>query len=659
MSVKLSILGWSASNLRCPDHEISLCSPNTEIPYKVTFIQMPNGTGKTTTLELLRATLSGSAKEWTSEQIAEFRNNSSLAESGLFIVRLSLNDKLLTFELKFDFQRGKTEYRTTYNSGIQNGFSPPSIIKKFLNLEFVSLFIFDGELARNLLDDQQTRARDAIDALFQLSVFDGIINQFKENWKNHTANTSSTTEKGLAQRRNRLNELKTNKECIKAKQKELHLWKSRLKIDLQKAEAEYKTAFNQDEDLGTKLKNTKEELAEVEKSVSLELQQSIDEIRNPQKLVPSFGFSLLHLKNNLDNLKLPTSTSQQFFEELANAQECVCGRPMDEESSKKVRERASQYLAEDEVAALNIIKSNIAKYCSRETGKSSQELPEKLKRLSDSIRLRDNKTTEISAIEKKRSEQGDAEVEEKKLKLEKFKSKMIDCEEQLKEIEKIPLSNPKDDTKCLKELDRLIKQAEDDVAEATNTIELHKKTQIIQAILTQAHKQSREKLRRFMIDGTNQRISQLLTRNPVILDDIQNSLKLKNRKRGSEGQTLSVSYSFLATIFNQSTYQLPFIVDSPALSLDLNVRREVASFIPSLFEQFFAFTISSEREGFIDTLHQKTANEEVQYLTLFSKVSQTQHLWENLDDSFVAETSNGILVEGKEFFDKFDLKNEV
>ena len=174
MTVKLNILGWSASTLRCPDHEISLCPPNTQTPYKATFIQMPNGTGKTTTLQLLRATLSGSAQQWTSEQIAEFRNNTSLAESGSFIVKLSLNDKLLTFELIFDFQRKKIEYRTTYGSGIQNGFFPPPIIKKFLNIEFVNLFIFDGELARNLLDDKQTRARDAIDALFQLSLFDGV-----------------------------------------------------------------------------------------------------------------------------------------------------------------------------------------------------------------------------------------------------------------------------------------------------------------------------------------------------------------------------------------------------------------------------------------------------------------------------------------------------
>ena len=215
MSVKLNILGWSASNLRCPDHEISLCPPNTQIPYKVTFIQMPNGTGKITTLDLLRATLSGLAQQWTSEQIAEFRNSNNLEESGLFIVRLLLNSKLLTFELEFDFKREKIKYRTTHGSGIKDGFFPPPNIRKFLNPEFVSLFIFNGELARNLLDSKQTRARDAIDALFQLSLLKEVSNQFQANWENHAANTSSTTEQGLTRRKNRLKALVTKKQEIK------------------------------------------------------------------------------------------------------------------------------------------------------------------------------------------------------------------------------------------------------------------------------------------------------------------------------------------------------------------------------------------------------------------------------------------------------------
>ena len=445
---------------------------------------------------------------------------------------------------------------------------------------------------------------------------------------------------------------------MKAKQQELKLQISAIKTKIQKAEQEYNTAFNQDKNLGTKLKTLQEELTTAEKSVSSELQRTIEEIRNPQKLFPDFGISLLNLKDSLDSLKLPTSTSQQFFKELARAEVCICGRDIDHNASKAILERASQYLAEDEVAALNIIKSNIAKYCRREIKPSQRELQEQQKRLSQSIRLRDNKTTEISATEKQRLEQGDSELEDKKQKLENLEYKKTAREKELREIERVPLSNLKDDTKCLKELDRLIKQVEDDVAEATNTIDLHKKTQIIQEILKQARQQAREKLRKYMIDGTNQRLTQLLTRNLIILEDIQDSLQLQNRQGASEGQTLSVSYAFLATLFNQSTYQLPFIVDSPAISLDLNVRTEVAGLIPSLSEQFLAFTISSERQGFITALDE-TFTQEVKYLTLFRKTSEMKHLWQNLDESVVFLTTDGVLIEGKEFFEQFDLEDEA
>jgi hypothetical protein len=40
-------------------------------------------------------------------------------------------------------------------------------------------------------------------------------------------------------------------------------------------------------------------------------------------------------------------------------------------------------------------------------------------------------------------------------------------------------------------------------------------------------------------------------------------------------------------------------------------------------------------------------------------VSQTEYLWQNLDDSLITETSNGILVKGKEFFEQFDLEKEA
>jgi DNA sulfur modification protein DndD len=103
---------------------------------------------------------------------------------------------------------------------------------------------------------------------------------------------------------------------------------------------------------------------------------------------------------------------------------------------------------------------------------------------------------------------------------------------------------------------------------------------------------------------------------------------------------------------------LPFIVDSPAGSLDLKVRPEVARLIPSLCDQFVAFTISSERQSFVNVLHQ-AANQQVQYLTIFRKTSRMKALLQNVPRDRIKETVDGVIVNGNDFFERFDLDKEL
>ncbi|REJ92480.1 MAG: hypothetical protein DWQ29_04800 [Planctomycetota bacterium] len=99
--------GWKAQGLRCPDHEISFeKSPGKVHP--ISLLQMPNGTGKTTTLKLLRAALSGTGPNgpWTPETILDMRKSSDTA-TGLFQVALLHDTHRVTFTLKFDFRNTK------------------------------------------------------------------------------------------------------------------------------------------------------------------------------------------------------------------------------------------------------------------------------------------------------------------------------------------------------------------------------------------------------------------------------------------------------------------------------------------------------------------------------------------------------------------------
>ena len=122
------------------------------------------------------------------------------------------------------------------------------------------------------------------------------------------------------------------------------------------------------------------------------------------------------------------------------------------------------------------------------------------------------------------------------------------------------------------------------------------------------------------------------------------------------GENLSVAYSFLSTLFEQAVARLPLVVDSPAGPIDLKVRPQVAELVPRLTSQFIAFTISTERQGFVGPLDESLKSD-VQYLTLFRRGDP------QLDASIPSGadhelTDDGALVVGKSFFESFHLDNE-
>lgn len=657
MSANITLLGWEAVGLRCPDHQVNLCPARSVIPYRVSLIQMPNGTGKTTTLHMLRAALSGSASEWTSTEVRSLRRGTDTNRSGKFVAKLAVNGTPFTFELNLNFDEGTVLYRTSHGQGIQNGFRPPRVIRRFLTQKFVNLFVFDGELANHLLNAKHTRAKETIDALFQLSLLGEVSEVFQSYWDAHASTVTAKQEKGLKQRKKRLETLRSRIREIKKEQRELSSRLLMLKRTVRKRQEEYNKALSKDQNIGTRLSELREAHNEAENTTARIASTVIEEMRNPQSLATYFASSLQRLKANLDKLKLPTSTSREFFEELASANVCICGREMNSDTRRAVRERLNLYLAEDEVGVLNSIKSDIATYSSETPRNYNRQLCVRLQELETSVRERDGIFTEIKSLEEHRLSAGDVEVGAKKTRLDEAIVDLGKCERRLEEIERVSDGTEDDDTSCLKALEERLAKVKRDVAEATETVTLSKKTELVNSILALARERAHNELRSLLVRETNERIKTLLPRDPVLLEDINNSLILAGQGGASVGQTLSVSYAFLATLFQRSDYQLPFIVDSPAGALDLKVRPEVAKLIPSLCQQLVAFTISSERERFVNPLH-KSADGKVKYLTIFRQTSADKTLIKSLQSTKPTKTVNGFIVEGRDFFDRFDLEEE-
>ena len=249
---------------RCPDHQVDLINHNNE-PYHVSLIQMPNGTGKTTTKDLLRLALSGGALNLRPQEIRAFSKDADSFVPGVMEVRLQVNKKVVTFVMTFDYSQGKATYKSTYKSGQNSGFVPPQEIKNFLNPQFINYFILDGELAEKLLNDDQAAAQDVIDALFQVDSLKKIASKVEDYWSQHAAGVTTKTPQGLTRQKNRVDEIALRLKTLQLECSSLDKKIVDLQNGLSAKKLEHQTAIEKNRTQNADLLNAQEKLHILEK----------------------------------------------------------------------------------------------------------------------------------------------------------------------------------------------------------------------------------------------------------------------------------------------------------------------------------------------------------------------------------------------------------
>jgi DNA sulfur modification protein DndD len=657
MPTTIRILGWKSEGLRCPDHEVSF-ERSAQDTFPIVLLQMPNGTGKTTTLELLRVVFSGSAdtERWDKGRIASFKKRDSAADKGLFQVNLLYNSRRLTLKLEFNFEDGTAQYFTTQTAtGIQKGFNPPREIKKFLNESFVKFFVFDGELAEQLLDPSYTNAQTIIEDLFQVNLISRILNEIRSHWSKVTESKTATEERGLIRRRNRVAELTKRLDILKQEKNNLQKEYDKITRDLKKKEDKFKVELSQQREIRERLVKAEGEFKEAGARVKTSAQTVLDEMRNPHSLSSVFAEEMVTLKTSLDKAKLPESTAREFFEELAEEAECVCGRELDDETRRLIKERAAKYLGSDDVALLNALKGDISNLIGDSPTEHEAALEAKISELSKLCRLEMESKTARELIVAE-GVHNNPQLESVQSEIESLKSKQNSLKQELSKYESLDDSANDASTFGIAIIERRKKDAEKKLAEVTETLELKQKRDVLDQILKTAQDKALKGISKEICVDANKRISKLMPDNAIRIEKIDRCLKLQGQEGGSVGETLSVAYAFLATLFNRAEHQLPFIVDSPANPIDLKVRSKVAELVPKLTNQFIAFTISSERQSFISSL-EKAARGDILYLTLFRK--GPADLERKAAAAKSTQSVDGICVAGADFFNEFHLEAEA
>lgn len=665
MAAVMHILGWKAQGLRCPDHDIECCD-SQGLPLPITLIQMPNGTGKTTTLSLLRTALSGAADNnaWTRAQIDAYQKRDNSLPSGLFELRLLLNERRVTIIMEFDFDNGRIYYKTTRGDGQVERFDPPIEFRRFMNEDFVKFYVFDGELADNILSREHTDAQKAVESLFQIHLLEQMQGKVSDYWDEKTQGRTAKDQTGLTGRTNRLNDWRARlRELSQQKgkcQKELDAVLKNLKRQKERYDSEIKKV----DDRAEKVRTAEADVTEVETRVHESAQGVLNSLRDPHALSSVFATSIYELKTGLDRVKLPESAAREFFEELADEDDCVCGRPIDDEIRVAIKERAQRYLGSDDVSLLNNMKSAIDDAVGHSRTQPAEDLSVSIQVLAGLVDEELKARNELDEL-KRDAERSDPEVMRAKEEIDRLKSERKELKGELERF------NGQDDKVRFDRIAKIdpgrifsietIQQGidilEEQVTEITGTLTLRRKRDLLRTIINKAHHKARDHITSEIRDDANTRIAELMPDNMIRVKEINRCVVLERQSSGSAGENLSIGYAFLATLFNRSgEHQLPFVVDSPANPIDYDIRPKIGQLAPILTNQFIAFVISSERERFLPTLR-KTARQKIKYITLFRK-SITRHAERAEQSSGFSSTADGITVVDEQFFSNFQLDSE-
>jgi hypothetical protein len=641
--VKIKLLKWKYKNIRSIlDMKIDLTKNNKNYP--VNMIMMPNGVGKTTTLILLRAILSGNAKNWNKEKILSFKPENHDVSNGYFKLDLNLDNEHYSIKLIFDYDNGVANYQTSRVSagGISDGYNIKEDARRVLTEGFIKRFIFNGELAEEILESKSREAEKAIKFLYQLDVLETLqlkISNIIEERQKECEKTSTTTKIGLTRLENNKNGYFSALKNLKEKAENLNNKLNKKISRLEEVENDIDNRIKKDEGLKENFEKIENELKKNEIDLNDKLNRVFNLIRNkPFSFSKENLYGLKNISFKMKELKLPKTTSRQFFNELAEQPVCVCGREITENEKYVIKEKASEYLGDDQIGLINAIKTEIRNIS------DNNELEIEINELSNITSNKDKLTTEKQRIKTKKAEQGDIELE----KLQDEESKLENDIEHLKnELEKLETTSQKTIHKyglndknniylCQKEYDKI----KEKYAEATGTIDLMYKAEKTKEYLENVKKLTLDKLKNKIKKETNERIAQIISTEEIIIENIDGYLKLKGKDGASEGQSLAIAYSFLGSLFEGSKHDLPFVVDSPAGSLDLDVGREVAKILPQLFKQLIIFITSRERKGFADEFY-KISDNNIQYLVI------------NKEKNKDAE-----VLKGKKFFQNYQDKTE-
>lgn len=637
--MKMSILELEYKNIRkISSLQISFRNDTGGV-IKNNFVMMANGTGKTTTMTLIKGLLDGSAKNWPVDYVKSFAPTTTTGDKGEFSITVKFDEKQYKYFLSLDYVNGIAKIETQAPpKGRETGLLLPTAIKGIFTPEFVSRFVFDGEQAKKSMDRTSNEADETIRYLYRLDELDEIL-AMNMNILTEIQNAeggSTGTRGSLSNLRSRQKKVRDHIASLEKKQKQLNGDIARFsqeKIEKEKQRQEL------DKNYEALNKEKNEVIAEQEKNrgnVDVKITEIVSLVKTPYLVSEGLCNRMYEFGDAMKKLKLPKSSSKDFFTELAYAEKCVCDRCIGEKERDAILKNAERYLGSDHQAVLNNIKSVLMGSTYDERLVAAFEELGKLQEQKTRLNAR------FADVEDKLIKAGGPQVEQLQSEIEVLIGQISSAQTQLKIIE-----SKDEDDETLTEENNLHKARRADVeyevkiASTTKTNAALRKKNVVQDLVNEIKTQATAALKEEIIKKANDKISRVIKDDYIEIESIDGYIKLKDREGASDGQTLSIGYCFLGTLFEEAELEFPFVIDSPTGKMDFDKRQAVADIIPVVFNQMIAFVQSAEVKCFADRFYKNT---DTQYLTIVASKDTEEiaiHKGIAFFDSYQRETTGG------------------
>lgn len=630
--MKMSILYFEYKNIRkFNDLKISFVDQNDNV-IKNTFLMMGNGTGKTTSMSLIKGLLDGSAISWSNDKVKSFAPINKTENEGYFSIAVKFDDRKYIYKLNLSYKEGKASIETTaIPKGKEKGLILPEALNGVFSPEFVRRFVFDGEQAVKSLDSSSNEAEETIKYLYRLDKLDEILALNQKILQD-----VQSAEGGKRGTDSSIKNLNSRKNDVEEELKKLFARQTELTKKIKQLEASLNVKKKQRDDLDRKNKELNDEKVEIENlqnenagKIDVEISEILVVLKSPARVSKKLCDDMLLLGNSMKKLQLPKSISKDFFKELADAPKCICGRDIGTHERSEILQNADRYLGSDQQAVLNEIKSSLM--ASEYDDALSIEYKELKSLLEERVKLNQRHIKNEGKLLKaggKSAEELQDSIISLSQDLGAFKGELATIESKDETDESLKTSNNINRAK------KEIAEYENKIASATRThIALNRKN-TVEEIINNIKDVATNELKKEILRKTNEKLSLVIKDDIIEVENIDKYIKLKGKSGASEGQTLSIAYCFLGTLFEDSELEFPFVIDSPCGSMDLSKRKAIADIVPDVFNQLIAFVTSAEVDQFANQFYD---NSNAQFITIIASVDSDEIEYH----------------EGKEFFDSY------